>query len=78
MVVGILALIFYNDLSVREYFARINGKVIITPVSTPAPITPAPSVESQVEELSAPVDFTTPEPTVDPEKPKRIRKIAGK
>ena len=78
MVVGILALIFYNDLSVREYFARINGKVIIAPASTPAPITPAPSVESQAEELSAPVDITTPEPTADPEKPKRIRKIAGK
>ena len=64
MVVGILALIFYNDLSVKEYFARINGAVTITP----APVPSAP-VE-QPEEVPAPVE--------DPAKPKRIRKIAGK
>jgi hypothetical protein len=28
MVVGILALVFYNDTSVKEYFARINTETI--------------------------------------------------
>lgn len=81
MVVGILALIFYNDLSVKEYFARINGTAAVIP----APVPPAPAVE-QLEELPAPmepimpesVEPVTPEPVEDPAKPKRIRKIAGK
>jgi hypothetical protein len=37
MVVGILALVFYNDLVVKDYFARLNGM--------PAPVTPAVPVE---------------------------------
>ena len=28
MVVGILALVFYNDISVKDYFARINSETI--------------------------------------------------
>jgi hypothetical protein len=36
VVVGILALVFYNDLTVRDYFARLNG--------TPVPVAPAVSV----------------------------------
>jgi hypothetical protein len=28
MVVGILALVFYNDTSVKDYFARINSEMI--------------------------------------------------
>ena len=43
VVVGILALVFYNDLTVREYFARLNG--------TPAPIDPVvPAVPASVSE----------------------------
>ncbi len=72
MVVGILALIFYNDLAVKEYFARMNGAVTITPIPTP----PAP-VE-QPEALPSPAEPMTPEPVEDPAKPKRIRKVAGK
>jgi hypothetical protein len=80
MVVGILALIFYNDVSVKEYFAHINGPVTVSP----APVTPGPvelpeaspaSVEPVVPE---PVEPPMPEPVEDPAKPKRIRKIASK
>ena len=72
LVVGILALIFYNDASVKEYFAHINGMVTVTPASvTPAPV-------EQPEALTAPAEPTMPEPIEDPAKPKRIRKIAGK
>src|SRR5215208_7647217 len=39
VVVGILALVFYNDLTVREYFARLNGALIAdTPLPPAAPI----------------------------------------
>lgn len=44
VVVGILALVFYNDIAVRDYFARLNGTLVpvapvtpVTPVETPAP-----------------------------------------
>ncbi|MDO8752336.1 MAG: hypothetical protein Q7J80_00460, partial [Anaerolineales bacterium] len=48
MVVGILALIFYNDQSVKEYFASLNGVQVYAPTVTPTPapmpeILPAPS-----------------------------------
>ena len=73
MVVGILTLIFYNDVSVREYFARINGTVTVTPA--PAPSAPV----EQPEALPEPVEpVMPPEPVEDPAKPKRIRKIASK
>ena len=72
MVVGILALIFYNDVSIKEYFAHINGTASIAPV----PATSAPIV--QPEELPAPVEPVMPELMEDPAKPKRIRKVAGK
>ena len=77
MIVGILALIFYNDVSVKEYFARVNGTFTIAPV---------PATSAQIEQpktLPAPVEPLIPEPVMpeqmeDPAKPKRIRKIAGK
>lgn len=40
VVVGILALVFYNDVTVQEYFARLNGTL------SPAVVTPAPPVSS--------------------------------
>jgi hypothetical protein len=86
MVVGILALIFYNDVSVKEYFARLNnGKATVTPTPVPpAPATPE-SVVLQPEIPPAPVEPVipepvapvTPEPVEDPAKPKRIRIVAG-
>lgn len=43
VVVGILALVFYNDLTVRDYFARLNGM--------PAPVAPvAAAVSASVPE----------------------------
>jgi hypothetical protein len=78
MVVGILALVFYNDTSVKEYFARLNGIAVITPTpappATPAPI-PAPVEEPEVS--PAPEESVTPESEETPAKTKRIRKVAG-
>jgi hypothetical protein len=52
VVVGILALVFYNDLTVREYFARLNGTVSLEMPETPSaaivpvtPVEPTPIVE---------------------------------
>ena len=67
MVVGILTLIFYNDLSVREYFNGLNG---IAPAAS-APV-------EQPEALPAPEEPLDTEPTEESAKPKRVRKIAGK
>jgi len=51
MVVGILSLIFYNDIVVKDYFACLNGMVvpvIVTPVKS------APIPEPQIDELPPP------------------------
>lgn len=70
MVVGILVLIFYNDLTVKDYFARLNNASL---VATPAPAAPQP------ETLPKPAEeIPTAETPAQPEKPKRIRKVAGK
>jgi len=50
VVVGILSLVFYNDVTVRDYFARLHGAeplATVHPVqSAPAPILdPAPPLE---------------------------------
>ena len=70
MVVGILTLIFYNDQSVKEYFAKINGVQIYAPIQP----TPMPEI------LPLPSEPALPEPELmeEPVKPKRIRKVAGK
>ena len=39
VVVGILALVFYNDLTVRDYFARLNGT--LAPAAAVLPLVPA-------------------------------------
>ena len=68
LVVGILALIFYNDLTVKEYFARLNGSSV-NPVSTPtpqiAPVLPEPP-SAPVEKESAPEKTETPKPRKKP------------
>jgi hypothetical protein len=67
-VVGILLLIFFNDLGVKNYFARVNSSYM-----------PAP--QPQIESLPAPVEGSVvPETPEAPkkQKPKTIRKIAGK
>lgn len=40
VVVGILALVFYNDVTVRDYFARLNGAAPLVPVAPAAPVPP--------------------------------------
>jgi hypothetical protein len=45
VVVGILALVFYNDVTVRDYFARLNGAAPVVPVSPVPPAPPAPMEE---------------------------------
>ena len=91
MVVGILSLVFYNDIVVRDYFGKLNGLLPggagmpteVTPVVPPAPIVPQPPVS----EVEVPVVPEPPVPPIDeslappsdeeiPEKPKRSRKIA--
>ena len=76
MIVGILNLVFYNDLAVKEYFSRING----APAQTPAPVRPpAPLiVEPEPVPLPEPVMDLLPEEPVQPEKPKRAKKSASK
>lgn len=71
MVVGILALIFYNDVTVKEYFTRLNGG---------APLNPAPRTSSEPQPDSQPVlmDEAAPEELEQPLKPKRTRKITEK
>ena len=75
MVVGILTLIFYNDQSVKEYFARVNGVQVFTPVTTV--VTPEPITESQSESPIEP-ELLEPDVVQEPAKPKRTRKVAGK
>ncbi len=87
MAVGILNLIFFNDQTVKDYFAKINGVQISTPAPEPAPVVepePAPVIEPE----SAPVvesviaepetEIISPESIEEPAKPKRVRKVAGK
>ena len=77
MVVGILALIFYNDVTVKDYFARLNGTAVVPPMpaAPPTPVAPEPVVEPEV--LPAPEAPVAPEAPEPPAKPKRIRKVAG-
>ena len=84
MAVGILSLVFYNDIVVKDYFARLNATlppVFVTPVepasiptSEPAPANEEPKIieadQQPVEEVPTPQEDT-------PAKPKRTpRKIA--
>jgi hypothetical protein len=56
VVVGILALVFYNDIAVRDYFARLNGTLVpAAPVAPVAPVmtTPEP-FDSTLSETTSP------------------------
>lgn len=67
-IVGILLLIFFNDVTVRDYFARLNMPNTSAPTPTPQPEgLPEPTKETQ-----------TPEVPPQPKKPKTIRKVAEK
>src|SRR5687768_174556 len=60
MVVGILALVFYNDIVVKDYFARLNG--IFAPATSIVPVAPmvpeTPSTPPAEEFPSSPSDKT--------------------
>jgi hypothetical protein len=45
VVVGILALVFYNDLIVKDYFARLNGTLAPAESLAPIPLASAPGTE---------------------------------
>lgn len=68
MIVGILALIFYNDVTVKEYFSRIN--------SGPVTVVSAPMVESQPTSLPELVEEIPSVEPAQPEKVKRTRKTS--
>jgi len=73
MAVGILALVFYNDAEVKNYFASLNG----TPAAEPAP-TPAPASVSNPEPTPA-SEKPAPKPKKKPAKSKKApRKVAKK
>ena len=61
MVVGILALVFYNDTIVKDYFARLNG--IFAPATSIVPVAPiipeTPSTPPAEEFPSSPSDKTS-------------------
>lgn len=79
MAVGILALVFYNDQVVKDYFAYLNGTLPPQPATPPAPASlpdpePAPASEEPAASEEAPAPEETP-----PAKPKRApRKVANK
>ena len=56
VVVGILALVFYNDVTVRDYFARLNGTMPPSPVPPVPPAPPAPILDPAPEESPFPGD----------------------
>jgi hypothetical protein len=75
LVVGILTLIFYNDKTVADYFARLNGVMVYAPQAA------SPVVEPMPESLSASTDnevVVENESVEQPAKPKRTRKVTGK
>jgi len=77
MAVGILALVFYNDNVVKDYFAQLNGTLATEPIVPPAPASlpePAPTSEEPAAAESAPMEQPEEE---TPAKAKRgPRKVA--
>ena len=78
MIVGILALVFYNDLQVKDYFARLNG--IPYPVSPEVPIPPAPPaapVPAPVIDVESPTESAPETPAAPKPKKPGTRKVAA-
>ncbi len=78
LIVGILALIFYNDAAVRDYFAQLNGTFVPAPTPAPEPMpAPTPSLPVDPEPFPPTPAESTPEEPEESEKPKRRpRKVA--
>jgi hypothetical protein len=67
LVVGILALVFYNDLAVKRYFDEINGMAApAAPTPEPAPVEPT---LSQPE--AGPAEADEPETPAAPRRPRK-------
>ncbi len=80
MAVGILALVFYNDQVVKDYFAYLNGTLTPVPVTPPAPASlpdpaPAPAPEEPIPSESAPSEQSTEEMRAKPKRsPRKVAK----
>jgi hypothetical protein len=69
LVVGILALIFYNDSIVKDYFARLNGTQTPPPTPPmPAPVLPAESAP----EVPAPAPIEPETPEAPKRRPRKV------
>jgi hypothetical protein len=75
MVVGILTLIFYNDLMVKDYFARLNSQQVpAAPSAAPVEIEPVEVEQPAIEEIPAQQDQQMDAPK--PKKKPGSRKVA--
>jgi hypothetical protein len=72
MIVGILALVFYNDPQVKDYFNRLNGMPVPVPPAPPAAPEPAQPVEAETLPEAAP---EAPSSSPEPKQPRK-RKVA--
>jgi hypothetical protein len=54
MVVGILALVFYNDQIVKDYFGRLNGSAPLAPAFPLPPAIPTPPAPPEEPVVPAP------------------------
>jgi hypothetical protein len=71
MVVGILSLVFYNDLSVKNYFAELNA------TQTPPPAAPGPAPALPAKEAAPrPILPNPPAEPGTPSAPQQGRKVA--
>jgi hypothetical protein len=68
MVVGILALVFYNDLVVKDYFARLNGT--LPPVAPLASVTSTSIPDIESTPTSSGSTSVSEEPSSNEETPK--------
>jgi hypothetical protein len=71
MIVGILSLVFYNDVTVKNYFAELPG------TQTPPPAAPKPAPALPAEESAPkPILLDPPAEPESPSKPKGGQKVA--
>jgi hypothetical protein len=73
MIVGILALVFYNDPQVKAYFARLNGMPAPVP---PQPAAPPAQPAAPVMEIESPAEIAPEIPAAPEPKKPRTRKAA--
>lgn len=70
VVVGILALVFYNDIAVSDYFAKLNGTPVpVAPVAPVTPVTTTPEPLEPAHDEPAPVMPEEVPPVEEPPSP---------